>query len=143
MKLSELQFVSQERGSTITEQVQSRLVYKMGPRFAKQINIGQQTTGGSKEQYKRFTHSHSTLKPIAHWLIQRSSAIFIVITLLLAPLWFVLFALNILVFSHLYLGIEEILADYVHNEVIGNLFLKLFQIFILISIKYVFVLFML
>ena len=50
-------------------------------------------------------------------------------------------ALNILVFWHLYLGVEEILADYVHNEVIRNLFLILLRILIIISIKYVFVLF--
>lgn len=81
--------------------------------------------------------------PITHWLFQRSTAILILSTLLLAPFWFVLLALNIFVFWHLYLGLEEILADYVHSEVCKTLFLKLLKILIIISIKYVFVLFVL
>ena len=86
--------------------------------------------------------SNSVVVPIKHWLIQRSTAILIVFTLLLAPFWFLLFALSILIFCHLYLGIEEILADYLHNEACSLLFLKLFQIYLLINIKYFVVLFM-
>jgi succinate dehydrogenase hydrophobic anchor subunit len=82
-------------------------------------------------------------RPITHWLFQRSTAILILSILFLAPIWFVLFALNILVFWHLYLGLEEILADYVHNEAVSQLFLKLLIILIIISIKFVFVLFVL
>jgi succinate dehydrogenase hydrophobic anchor subunit len=81
--------------------------------------------------------------PIKHWLFQRLTAILILSTIFLAPFWFVLLALNILVFCHLYLGLEEILADYVHNEVVAQLFLKLLKILIIISIKVVFVLFVL
>jgi succinate dehydrogenase hydrophobic anchor subunit len=81
--------------------------------------------------------------PLKHWLIQRSTAILIVFTLLLAPFWFLLFALNILIFCHFYLGIEEILADYIHNETCSQVFLKLFLISVLISIKNVLVFFML
>jgi succinate dehydrogenase hydrophobic anchor subunit len=77
--------------------------------------------------------------PITHWLIQRFTAILILITLFLAPVWFILLALNVLVFSHLYLGLEEILADYIHSDLVGNLFLTLLKILILICIKYVFV----
>ena len=82
-------------------------------------------------------------RPITHWLIQRSTAIFILLTLFLAPIWLVLFALNIFVFWHLYLGLEEIMADYVHNEVIGSLFLKLLSIFMIVSVKYVIAFFVL
>jgi succinate dehydrogenase hydrophobic anchor subunit len=80
-------------------------------------------------------------RPIAHWLSQRSTAILILFTLLLASFSFFLFALSIFVFWHLYLGLEEILADYVHNEIIGNLFLKLLQIFLLVNLKYFIVFF--
>ena len=85
----------------------------------------------------------SAPRPITHWLYQRSTAILILSTLFLAPFWFVLFALNILVFWHLYLGLEEILADYVHNEAVSQLFLLLLKILIIISIKFVFVFFVL
>ena len=85
--------------------------------------------------------STKSLQPIPHWLLHRSTAMLIFSTFILSPFWFVLMALNILVFWHLYLGVEEILADYVHNEVIRNLFLILLRILIIISIKYVFVLF--
>jgi succinate dehydrogenase hydrophobic anchor subunit len=84
-----------------------------------------------------------SLRPITHWLIQRGTAILILSTIIFAPFWFVLIALNILVFWHLYLGLEEILADYVHNEIIRYLFLILLKVLIIISVKYVFVLFVL
>lgn len=80
-------------------------------------------------------------RAIAHWLSQRSTAILILFSFLLAPFSFFLLTLSILVFWHLYLGLEEILADYVHNEVIGNFFLKLLQIFIFVSLKYFIVFF--
>ena len=82
-------------------------------------------------------------KPITHWLAQRISAIFILILLLLAPAWFLLFGINVLVFLHLYLGLEEILADYIHNELIENLFLIFLKLFIFITIKYAFLFFVL
>ena len=82
-------------------------------------------------------------RPVTHWLFQRSTAILILSTFLFAPISLVLFGLNIFVFWHLYLGLEEILADYVHNELIGNLFLKLLTILVIICIKFVFVFFVL
>lgn len=82
-------------------------------------------------------------RPVTHWLFQRSTAILILSTFLFAPISLVLFGLNIFVFWHLYLGLEEILADYVHNEAVSQLFLKLLIIVIIISIKFVFVLFVL
>lgn len=87
--------------------------------------------------------STKSLRPITHWLIQRSTAILILFTLIIAPFWLVLIALNIFVFWHLFLGLEEILADYVHNEIIRNLFIILLRILIIISIKFVFTLFIL
>jgi succinate dehydrogenase hydrophobic anchor subunit len=81
--------------------------------------------------------------PLTQWLLQRGTALLILSTLIFAPFSFVLIALNILVFWHLYLGLEEILADYVHNEALRDLFLILLKILIIINVKYVFVLFLL
>ena len=77
-----------------------------------------------------------------HWLIQRATAIFLLITILFATsLNHALFCLNIILFWHLYLGLEEILSDYVHHEITRNLLLILLKIFILILAKYAFVFF--
>lgn len=80
-------------------------------------------------------------RPITHWLTQRISAIFILILFLLGPARFLLVSINILVFLHLYLGLEEILADYIHNELIESLFLILLKLLIFIAIKYAFLFF--
>lgn len=82
-------------------------------------------------------------KPITHWLTQRATAAFTLILLLLAPAWFFLFGVSISVFWHLYLGLEEILADYIHNELIENFFLLLLQILIFVLVKSFFLLFVL
>ena len=78
-----------------------------------------------------------------HWLIQRATAIFLLITILFATsLNHALFCLNIILFWHLYLGLEEILSDYVHHEITRNLLLILLKIFIFILAKYAFVFFL-
>lgn len=82
-------------------------------------------------------------KPITHWLTQRATAVFTLILLLLAPAWFLLLGVSISVFWHLYLGLEEILADYIHNELIENFFLLLLQILIFVLVKSFFLFFIL
>jgi succinate dehydrogenase hydrophobic anchor subunit len=78
--------------------------------------------------------------PSAHWLIQRATALLLLPTFILATsIQTALICLNVLVFSHLLLGLEEILADYVHHEVTRNLILILIKVLLLIISKYVFV----
>jgi succinate dehydrogenase hydrophobic anchor subunit len=48
-----------------------------------------------------------------------------------------LILLNILLFWHIHVGIEEILIDYVHHEIKKNWILILLRMFCLIIIKYV------
>ncbi len=81
--------------------------------------------------------------PSTHWLIQRATAVFILLTLFIAPsLDQALLCLNLLIFLHLFLGLEEIFSDYVHHEITRNLILMLLRIFILIIAKYAFVFFL-
>lgn len=80
-------------------------------------------------------------QPIKHWLTQRGTAIVILLTLLLAPFSVFAFVLTFSLFWHLYLGLEEILADYIHNEVIGILIITLLRIFLLFNLKYALVFF--
>jgi succinate dehydrogenase hydrophobic anchor subunit len=49
----------------------------------------------------------------------------------------ILILLNISLFWHIHVGIEEILIDYVHHEITRNWILILFKVFCLIIIKYV------
>lgn len=82
------------------------------------------------------TYNKETL---VHWLFQRTTAIILFPIIILANpgtlIWFFLFA-----FWHLFLGLEEIIADYIHNEVTRNLILRLLRIYLLIVLKYAFVL---
>jgi succinate dehydrogenase hydrophobic anchor subunit len=87
--------------------------------------------------------STSNLRPITHWLSQRGTGILLLFTLLLAPVSLVIPFFTILVFWHLYLGIEEIFADYIHSDFLRNFVLILLRILILITVKYVFVYFVL
>jgi succinate dehydrogenase hydrophobic anchor subunit len=48
-----------------------------------------------------------------------------------------LILLNISLFSHIHVGIKEILIDYVHHEITRNWILILLRVFCLIIIKYV------
>jgi complement component 1 Q subcomponent-binding protein len=75
---------------------------------------------------------------LIHWLIQRSTAFVMILILWIMPLQS-LFLINIVLFWHLHIGIEEILADYIHHEVTRNLILMWIRIFILILMKYLFV----
>lgn len=84
----------------------------------------------------------TTRDTLAHWLLQRGTAVLLAPTILLANVS-TLILLNILLFWHLHVGIKEILADYVHHEVTRHLILVLLRILILILMKYAFVLFVL
>lgn len=81
-----------------------------------------------------------TFGPSAHWLIQRATAVLYLPTIILATsIQMALICLNVLVLWHVYLGLEEILADYVHHEVTRNIILILLKVLLLIISKYVFV----
>jgi succinate dehydrogenase hydrophobic anchor subunit len=77
---------------------------------------------------------------LTHWLVQRITAALLVPTILLANVS-TLLLLNIILFWHFHIGIQEILADYVHHEVTRNVVLMLLRVLVLIVMKYVFVLF--
>nr|YP_009132643.1 succinate dehydrogenase subunit 4 [Aneura pinguis]YP_010880871.1 succinate dehydrogenase subunit 4 [Aneura maxima]AKA63327.1 succinate dehydrogenase subunit 4 [Aneura pinguis]AKU36858.1 succinate dehydrogenase subunit 4 [Aneura pinguis]QIA60960.1 succinate dehydrogenase subunit 4 [Aneura pinguis]WHW96055.1 succinate dehydrogenase subunit 4 [Aneura maxima]WHW96097.1 succinate dehydrogenase subunit 4 [Aneura maxima] len=77
---------------------------------------------------------------LGHWLLQRITAASSIPTILIANVSTPIL-LNILLFWHIHVGIEEILADYVHHEVTRNWILILLRVFCLIIIKYVFVFF--
>nr|AND50907.1 succinate dehydrogenase subunit 4 [Sphagnum wulfianum] len=73
---------------------------------------------------------------LGHWLLQRMTATFLVPTILVANVS-TLILLNISLFWHIHVGIEEILTDYVHHEITRNWILILLRVFCLIIIKYV------
>nr|YP_010704327.1 succinate dehydrogenase subunit 4 [Huperzia crispata]WCP18603.1 succinate dehydrogenase subunit 4 [Huperzia crispata] len=77
---------------------------------------------------------------LRHWLLQRITAVFLIPTIFIANVS-TLIMLNILLFWHTNVGIEEILADHVHHEVTRNRILILVRVFFSIIIKYVFVFF--
>nr|AKM98634.1 succinate dehydrogenase subunit 4 [Orthotrichum pulchellum] len=80
---------------------------------------------------------------LGHWLLQRMTAASLIPTILISnvstPTCLIL--LNILLFWHIHVGIEEILTDYVHHEITRNWILILFRVFCLIIIKYFFLFF--
>lgn len=81
--------------------------------------------------------------PSTHWLIQRTTALLLLLILIFSPsLPQVLFLVTIVLFWHLYLGLEEILSDYVHHEVTRELSLLLLKIFSIILAKYALVFFL-
>ena len=81
-------------------------------------------------------------EPLTHWLLQRSTAVLLIPTFLSAtPTSLII--LNIAMFWHAYIGISEILADYVHNSVTRVFVGTLIQLLILIAIKDFFVLLLL
>ena len=73
---------------------------------------------------------------LGHWLLQRMTATFLVPTILIANVS-TLILLNISLFWHIHVRIEEIMTDYVHHEITRNLILILLRVFCLIIIKYV------
>nr|QIQ23024.1 succinate:cytochrome c oxidoreductase subunit 4 [Coleochaete scutata] len=89
---------------------------------------------------RRFYNAYDA--QLGHWLLQRITAALLIPTIFLANVS-TLILWNILLFWHMHIGIEEILIDYVHNEVIRTWFFVLFRILILLIIKYTFVLFVL
>ena len=81
-------------------------------------------------------------EPLTHWLLQRSTAIVLIPTLLSATLSSMIF-LNIAMFWHAHIGISEILADYVHNSVTRVFVGTLLQVVIFIAMKDFFILLLL
>lgn len=77
---------------------------------------------------------------LGHWLLQRMTAAPLISTIFIANVS-TLILLNILLFWHIHVGIEEILTDYVHHEITRNWILILFRVFCLIIIKYAFLFF--
>jgi succinate dehydrogenase hydrophobic anchor subunit len=70
----------------------------------------------------------------ASWLIQRGTAILIAPCVFLGNIS-VLSILVILASFHLYIGVTEILTDYIHHEVTRLLFNILFSFLVLIFLK--------
>nr|YP_010881174.1 succinate dehydrogenase subunit 4 [Pellia epiphylla]WIA66717.1 succinate dehydrogenase subunit 4 [Pellia epiphylla var. borealis]QDE10594.1 succinate dehydrogenase subunit 4 [Pellia epiphylla]WIA66676.1 succinate dehydrogenase subunit 4 [Pellia epiphylla]WIA66758.1 succinate dehydrogenase subunit 4 [Pellia epiphylla var. borealis]WIA66799.1 succinate dehydrogenase subunit 4 [Pellia epiphylla] len=83
--------------------------------------------------------THAREKTLANnvGLLQRITAASLIPTILIANVSTPIL-LNILLFWHIHVGIEEILADYVHHEVTRNWILILIRVFRCIIIKYVF-----
>lgn len=87
--------------------------------------------------FRRFYNAYDA--QLGHWFLQRITAV-----LLISSFFLIGFILcNILLFWHMHIGIEEILIDYVHNEIIRTSILVLLRILLLLIIKYTFVLFIL
>jgi succinate dehydrogenase hydrophobic anchor subunit len=74
---------------------------------------------------------------LGDWLLQKMTAASLIPIILISNVS-TLILLNILLFWHIHVGIEEILTDYVHHEITRNWILILFRVFCLIIIKYVF-----
>lgn len=75
--------------------------------------------------------------PSNHWLLQRATAIFLLLIFLCSPsLSQALLLIIFFLFCHLYLGLEEILSDYVHHELTRELSLLFLKILILVLAKY-------
>jgi len=73
---------------------------------------------------------------LGHWLFPRMTATFLVPTIFITIV-FTLILLNILLFWHIHVGIEEILTNYVDHEITQNWILIILRVFCLIIIKYV------
>jgi succinate dehydrogenase hydrophobic anchor subunit len=73
---------------------------------------------------------------LGHWLFPRMTATFLVPTIVITIV-FTLILLNILLFWHIHVGIEEILTNYVDHEITQNWILIILRVFCLIIIKYV------
>jgi succinate dehydrogenase hydrophobic anchor subunit len=68
------------------------------------------------------------------WVIQRATAILIIPCVLLANIP-ILTILVILASFHLYIGVTEILTDYIHHEVTRLLLNILFSVLVLVFLK--------
>jgi succinate dehydrogenase hydrophobic anchor subunit len=75
-----------------------------------------------------------------HWFIQRGTALLLIPTIWIViqvPL-FGIALINIILFWHFQIGIEEILADYIHHEMTRNLILMWTRILMVALMKYLF-----
>jgi succinate dehydrogenase hydrophobic anchor subunit len=57
---------------------------------------------------------------LGHWLLQRMTATTFLVPTILITNVSTLILLNISLFWHIYVGIEDILTDYVHHEITRN-----------------------
>jgi len=73
-------------------------------------------------------------------LFQRITAAFPPPLIIISKKKWTTFLQNLSVFWHINVGIEEIMADHVHQEMIRNLILVYFRLFLLIVIKDLFLL---
>jgi succinate dehydrogenase hydrophobic anchor subunit len=76
-----------------------------------------------------------------NWLIQRATALVIAFCVCILFVCgnashIFAFSLTFFVFVHLYMGLQEILADYIHHEITRDLVTLLLRIVIFILIKY-------
>ena len=77
---------------------------------------------------------------LVHWYTQRATALFLIPTLLIANVK-TLICLNLVLFWHFRIGLEEILADYIHHDITRNVIYIFLRALILITMKYAFCLF--
>lgn len=89
-----------------------------------------------KEQISGLRNESSKTKRIG--LFQRITAAFLLPLIIIYKKVSSTFLLNLSVFWHINEGIEEIMADYVHQEMTRNLILVYLRLFLLIVIKDVF-----
>lgn len=93
---------------------------------------------------KIFTSAHF-LDGLTHWLIQRSTALMIVLSLVLVPLVddFILFVLfYFFVIFHVFAGIQTLINDYIHDHVLFLISLTSLRLCILFLFKTVYVIFL-
>jgi len=93
--------------------------------------------GGEERTPRGLGRMRAHRETLGHWLLQRSTAAFSVLITLTANVSTPIL-LNILLFRHIHIGIEEILADYVNHGVTRNWISILLRIFLLVIIKDVF-----
>ena len=100
-------------------------------------SIGKNTNDSTKWLNRTLTTNSSSLTVSwadASWVIQRGTAILIVPCVLFGNIS-ILTILFILASFHFYIGITEILTDYIHNEVTRTLLNVLFSVLILFVLK--------
>jgi succinate dehydrogenase hydrophobic anchor subunit len=73
---------------------------------------------------------------LPNWLIQRATASVMTLTLLFGNTKNLCLSLSLIVFVHLSIGLQEILADYIHHEITRHLVSTMVLVFIIILIKY-------
>lgn len=71
-----------------------------------------------------------------NWLIQRATASVMTLSILFGNTKNVCLSLSLVLFVHLYIGLQEIVADYIHHEMTRHLVTLLLRLFMIILIKY-------